>query len=67
VLDVFVVAETLVNHIRSKCPDDIAIIAYYGSFANGTATKRSDLDFFFIPATSNGYHEEDTAHRDYEY
>jgi hypothetical protein len=49
------VAETLVNHIKSNCPNDIAIIAYYGSYAQGTATKRSDLDFFFIPATSDGY------------
>jgi hypothetical protein len=55
VLDVFDVAESLVNHIRTNCPDDIAIIAYYGSYAQGTATKRSDLDFFFIPATPDGY------------
>lgn len=54
-LDVFDVAETLVNHIRSSYPDDIAIIAYYGSYAQGTATKRSDLDLFFIPSTSEGY------------
>src|SRR5690554_3951022 len=38
-----------------NCPNDIAIIAYYGSYAQGTATKRSDLDFFFIPATPEGY------------
>lgn len=54
-MNVFEVSEKLVNHIRSNCPDDIAIIAYYGSYAQGTATKRSDLDFFFIPATSKGY------------
>ena len=54
-LNVFQVSETLVNHIRTNYPDDIAIIAYYGSYAQGTASKRSDLDFFFIPATSDGY------------
>lgn len=54
-LNVFDVAHTLVNHIKANYPEDIAIIAYYGSYAQGTATKRSDLDFFFIPATSNGY------------
>ncbi|MDF2857952.1 MAG: hypothetical protein K0Q87_3803 [Neobacillus sp.] len=54
-LNVFDVSDTLVDHIRSNCPDDIAIIAYYGSYAQGTATRRSDLDFFFIPATSHGY------------
>lgn len=49
------VAETIVNHIKTNCPDDVAIIAYYGSYSQGTATKRSDLDFFFIPATPKGY------------
>ncbi|MDQ0196677.1 hypothetical protein [Paenibacillus wynnii] len=54
-MDVFNVAQTMVNHIKATCPEDIAIVAYYGSYAQGTATKRSDLDFFFIPATSKGY------------
>lgn len=49
------VAHTLVNHVQASCPEDIALIAYYGSYAQGTAAKRSDLDFFFIPATTNGY------------
>ncbi|MCQ6560987.1 nucleotidyltransferase domain-containing protein [Paenibacillus mendelii] len=49
------VAHTLVRYIQNNYPDDVAVIAYYGSRAQGTATKRSDLDFFFIPATSNGY------------
>jgi hypothetical protein len=54
-LNVFDVADTIVNHIKANYPDDIAIIAYYGSYAQGMATKRSDLDFFFIPATPDGY------------
>lgn len=54
-MNVFDVADTLVNHLKTNYPDDIAVIAYYGSYAQGTATKRSDLDFFFIPATSKGY------------
>ncbi|OPA75179.1 hypothetical protein BVG16_21480 [Paenibacillus selenitireducens] len=49
------VAHTLVRHIQTHYPDDIAIVAYYGSYAQGTATQRSDLDFFFISATSRGY------------
>jgi predicted nucleotidyltransferase len=56
-LNVLDVADTLVNHIKSNCPNDIAIIAFYGSYAQGTATKRSDLDFFFIPAAPDGYRE----------
>lgn len=54
-LNVMDVAEMLVDHIKKYYPQDIAIIAYYGSYAQGTATKRSDLDFFFIPATPKGY------------
>ncbi|MCL6603223.1 MAG: hypothetical protein K6T94_10145 [Paenibacillus sp.] len=54
-MDVFEVAETMVTHVKNNYPDDIAIIAYYGSYAQGTASNRSDLDFFFIPVTSKGY------------
>ncbi|KKC47868.1 MULTISPECIES: nucleotidyltransferase domain-containing protein [Paenibacillus] len=54
-LDVFEVADKLVDHIKANYPDDVALAAYYGSYAQGTATKRSDLDFFFIPATARGY------------
>lgn len=54
-VDVFEVAESLMNHIKSRWSNDVAIAAYYGSYAQGTATKRSDLDFFFIPATPEGF------------
>ncbi|MCM3628670.1 nucleotidyltransferase domain-containing protein [Paenibacillus glycanilyticus] len=54
-LNVFEVAEALVNRITDKFPNEVAIIGYYGSYAQGTATKRSDLDFFFIPASPAGY------------
>ncbi|WP_379146791.1 kanamycin nucleotidyltransferase C-terminal domain-containing protein [Paenibacillus sp. sgz500992] len=54
-LNVFDVAKTLVHQIEKVYSEDIALVAYYGSYAQGTATKRSDLDFFFIPATPEGY------------
>ncbi|MDR0269685.1 kanamycin nucleotidyltransferase C-terminal domain-containing protein [Paenibacillus sp.] len=54
-LNVFDVAQTLIDYVEKDYPEEIAIIAYYGSYAQGTATKRSDLDFFFIPATSKGF------------
>lgn len=53
--NVFEVAQTLINHIRFRFQDDVALVAYYGSYAQGTATARSDLDFFFIPATPDGF------------
>lgn len=45
-LNVFDVAQALIDYVEKEYSDEIAIIAYYGSYAQGTATKRSDLDFF---------------------
>ncbi len=47
-IDVFKVAEILVDDVKAKY-DNIAIVAYCGSYAQGTATEKSDLDFYFIP------------------
>lgn len=47
--DVFRVAALLVEHARRAFPGQVAIIAYYGSHAKGTATAASDLDLFYIP------------------
>lgn len=53
-LDVFAVADIIVRHIKARYRQDVAIVAYYGSWLQGRATERSDLDFFFIPATERG-------------
>jgi len=53
-VDVFAVADIIVKHIKTHYPQDIAIVGYYGSYLQGRATERSDLDFFFIPATPRG-------------
>lgn len=42
-------ADILVKHIQTKYAQDIAIVAYYGSYARGDHHEKSDLDFFFIP------------------
>lgn len=38
--DVFAVADTLIKHIKSHYPNDIAIAAFYGSYAQGTERKK---------------------------
>jgi len=48
-LDVFKVAEILVSHAIQAHKGEIAIIAYYGSYATGLASPTSDLDIFYIP------------------
>lgn len=53
-VDVFAVADIIVKHIKNDYPQDVAIVGYYGSYLQGRATERSDLDFFFIPATPRG-------------
>jgi predicted nucleotidyltransferase len=47
-------AEIFVEHIKKEYPNDIAIVAYYGSYAHGTQHPNSDFDLFFIPATKRG-------------
>lgn len=53
-VDVFAVADIIVKYIKMHYPQDVAIVGYYGSYLQGRATERSDLDFFFIPATDRG-------------
>ena len=47
--DVFKIAEILVSHAVRAHKDEVAIIAYYGSYAKGTASPTSDLDVYYIP------------------
>ena len=53
-VDVFAVADIIVRHIKQRYSQDVAIVGYYGSYLQGRATERSDLDFFFIPAPPRG-------------
>ncbi|MGC9399761.1 MAG: kanamycin nucleotidyltransferase C-terminal domain-containing protein [Anaerolineae bacterium] len=46
--DVFEIADIFVEHALRAHEDEIALIAYYGSYAKETASVTSDLDLFYI-------------------
>lgn len=52
------VNEKLVEWIKKKVQteyaDDISLVVLYGSFINGTANSKSDIDCYFIPKTERG-------------
>lgn len=47
--DVFKIADILVSHAVRVHGNEIALIAYHGSYARGTATSTSDLDIYYVP------------------
>ncbi|HSP48349.1 MAG TPA: nucleotidyltransferase domain-containing protein [Clostridiaceae bacterium] len=48
-------AHEFVEKIRRDYPQDISIVAIYGSYVYDELTEFSDLDLFFIPKTQRGY------------
>jgi hypothetical protein len=48
-IDVLQVANALVSHVQKAYAQNVAIVAYYGSYAMDTASAGSDLDMYYIP------------------
>lgn len=49
------VIEWIVNKVKSEYADDVSLVLLYGSYINGTANSKSDVDCYFIPKTERGY------------
>lgn len=45
----------IINRAEKDYAEDIALILLYGSYVNGTANAKSDVDCYFIPRTERGY------------
>ena len=46
----------IVNKVRTEYADDVSLVLIYGSYANGTANSKSDVDCYYIPKSEHGYH-----------
>ena len=52
--DLMRLTEIIKRKIENHYSDDIAIFAYYGSYATGLQEENSDIDFYFIPKSEKG-------------
>lgn len=44
-----------IDRIKNEFPDDIDLLIGYGSYVNGTANEKSDVDMYFVPRNDKGY------------
>lgn len=49
------IVDWILKRAQSRFADDIAMILLYGSYVNGTANEKSDVDCYFIPKTDRAY------------
>lgn len=47
--------EWIINKVKTEYADDISLVLIYGSYINGTANSKSDVDCYYIPKTNRGY------------
>ncbi|MGM0640416.1 MAG: nucleotidyltransferase domain-containing protein [Thermotogota bacterium] len=52
---IFKISGVLIENIKNNFKEDIALVAYYGSYATGDTHDKSDLDLFFIPKNENAF------------
>ena len=45
----------ITEKVEREYAEDISLVLIYGSYVNGTANSRSDVDCCFIPKTERGY------------
>lgn len=45
----------ILNKVQTEYADDISLVLIYGSYINGTANSKSDVDCYYVPKTEHGY------------
>ncbi|MDE7274071.1 MAG: nucleotidyltransferase domain-containing protein [Lachnospiraceae bacterium] len=49
------VVKWILNKVRTEYANDVSLVLIYGSYVNGTANSKSDVDCYYIPKSENGY------------
>ena len=49
------IVKWIVNKVSTEYVDDVSLVLIYGSYVNGTANSKSDVDCYYIPKTERGY------------
>lgn len=49
------VVEWITEKVKREYTDDVSLVLLYGSYINGTANSKSDVDCYFIPQTEQAY------------
>lgn len=49
------IVDWITARASTQFKDDISLVLIYGSYVNGTANSKSDVDCYFIPKTDRGY------------
>ena len=49
------VVEWIIHKVKTEYAEDVSLVLLYGSYINGTANGKSDVDCYYIPKTEQGY------------
>ena len=49
------IIEIILDIVKNKFKNDVSLVCCYGSYANGTADEKSDVDFYFVPKTEKAW------------
>lgn len=45
------ILKVILDRVKSEYKEDVSLVCCYGSYVNGTANEKSDVDFYYVPKT----------------